>query len=282
MIFRLLLALSFFSANAFALPLGRDDLTVIPNPAALFADGYNFEGIVALDNCSASLIRLTKSLDTDPALVLTNGHCLETGMPQPGVVVTNQRSKRKMDILDPKTAKSLGRVTATRVLYSTMTKTDMTVYVLKETYSQILKKFNVRPLLLSENAPVIGQDIEVISGYWKRGFACKVELVTPTLREDKWTMVDSIRYSRPGCEIFGGTSGSPVIDKVTREVIGANNTVNESGEQCTLNNPCEVDAQGNVFSKKGYGYAQQTAWLYTCLDSKYVLDLNLPNCKLPK
>ena len=50
------------------------------------AKAVNFAGTVALSNCSGSVVRMPDSEDNDPALVMTNGHCLETGFPGPGEV----------------------------------------------------------------------------------------------------------------------------------------------------------------------------------------------------
>ncbi len=43
----------------------------------------NFAGTVSLSNCSGSVVRMPDSAASDPALVLTNGHCLESGFPRP-------------------------------------------------------------------------------------------------------------------------------------------------------------------------------------------------------
>ena len=95
-------------------------------------------------------------------------------------------------------------------------------------------------------------------------------------------MKDSIRYSPTGCEVYGGTSGSPVIAKGERVVVGVNNTGNESGKECKMNNPCEIDESGNVTVIKGRGYAQQTYWFYSCLSMDFDIDLAKPGCELPK
>lgn len=268
--------LAFAALNANALPLPK--ATNMARPRTL-TPNYNFEGIVALSNCSGSIIRLETSKDTDQALILTNGHCYEGGMPRPGTFVANQTSRRSFTVLDAN-ARSLGTITANKVMYSTMTKTDMTIYKLNETYATILSKYNVRPFTLSSQHPTQGTAIEVISGYWKAGYSCSIEAFVNKLQEDGWESQDSIRYSRPGCDVIGGTSGSPVIQAGTRTIIGVNNTINENGDRCTMNNPCEVDAQGNVTFHEGYGYAQQTYWLYSCLDANQEINLSAPGCML--
>jgi hypothetical protein len=102
------------------------------------------------------------------------------------------------------------------------------------------------------------------------------------LKEAGWTSHDSIRYTQPGCATIGGTSGSPIIDAETREVVGVNNTGNENGRKCTMDNPCEVDEAGNVSVVYKAAYGQETFWIYSCLDAAQHLDLSVAGCLLPK
>ncbi len=265
--------------TAHAFPMLKRGQTTENLPLS-FTTSYNFEGIVALDDCSGSLVRLETSLDTDPALVMTNGHCLETGMPAAGTFVSNQPSSREIDLFDSG-ANTVASLIASEVVYSTMTKTDVTIYKLTETYADIASKYNVHALTLASHHPALNAPIDVISGFWKRGYTCSIELFVNTLKEDQWTMVDSMRYSRPGCDTIGGTSGSPVVMSGTRTMIGINNTGNENGEQCTMDNPCEVDASGNITAIKGYSYGQETNLIYTCVNKNREIDLTVPGCQLP-
>ncbi len=267
-----------YSAHALPLPKPGQNQHNYSLPFSLTAN-YNFEGIVALDNCSGSLVQLEGAPDTDLALVFTNGHCLEGGFTPAGQVVSHQRSSRRFNIMNPDTSTAVS-LRATEIVYSSMTKTDLTIYKLGVTYAEIKAKHNVRPLVLASTRPTETTPIEIISGYWKRGYSCAIESFIPQLREDQWTWVDSVRYSRPGCETIGGTSGSPVIQAGTRRMIAINNTGNESGGRCTMNNPCEVDAQGNITWTEGVSYAQQTYWVYSCLNANREIDLTVPGCQL--
>ncbi|MGY4770876.1 trypsin-like peptidase domain-containing protein [Kribbella sp. CWNU-51] len=248
---------------------------------AVQAPGADFTGIAALSNCSASLVRYAESASTDKALVLTNGHCYEGGFLQPGQVLVNRASTRSITLLRPDSGRA-GTVRAARILFGTMTKTDMIVYKVNETYASIKSRLNVSPLTLAKQGPANGAGLAVVSGYWKRIYTCSVQATIPQLREGDWTWQNSIKYQQPGCETIGGTSGSPVVSTSTGEVIGINNTGNEDGERCTVNNPCEVDADGNVTVEQGAAYGQQTWWLYTCLTATRTIDLNKAGCELPK
>ncbi len=275
------------STSAFALPIAPVDY--LENARAIpasFVSGYGFDGIIALNNCSGSLMRFEKSLPDDHAMVLTNGHCLANifggGMPKPGEVIVGKKASRTMYVLNATDGTRKGSVQATQILYATMTKTDVTLYLLKETYREIETKFGTHALTLADRYPSVGEGIDVVSGYWRRGYTCRVDGIVNELREAGWTMFDSIRYSRPGCETIGGTSGSPILSVDTKEIVGINNTGNENGQKCTMNNPCEVDSRGTVTYEKGLSYGQETSWFYSCLNADRKIDLNLPGCKLAK
>ncbi|MBT2209544.1 MULTISPECIES: serine protease [Actinomadura] len=253
-----------------------------PAPAPAPVKAIDFTGIVALNNCSGSLVRTPTAADSDPALVLTNGHCYEGGEPGAGQVITNRSSSRTFSLLDPSGSRSLGTLRATTLLYATMTDTDVALYKLSSTYADIKQRYNNTPALqLSLDHPTAGASLRVVSGYWKRIYSCRLDGFAYRVREAAWTWKDSLRYTSE-CNVIGGTSGSPVIDAATGKVVGANNTINESGGRCTLNNPCEVDESGRVTVRANIGYAQQTYILASCIAPGSVLDLNRAGCTVPR
>jgi len=245
-------------------------------PAA--AATATFAGTVALSNCSGSVVKPAATPDTAPALVLTNGHCLETGFPSPGQVITNQASSRRFTLLSA-SAGTLGTLRAKKVIYSTMTDTDVTLYQLTTTYAQIKSTFGISPLELSTAHPVAGSAIDVVSGFWRTVYSCNVDGFVFRLREASWTWKDSIRYTS-ACQTIGGTSGSPVISG--GKVVGVNNTGNEDGQQCTLNNPCEVDSSGNVTVHFKTNYGQETYGIPACLTAANEIALTQSGCTLPR
>ncbi|NLU72194.1 serine protease [Streptomyces sp. HNM0575] len=240
----------------------------------------DFAGTVALSNCSGSLVKMPDSKASDPALVLTNGHCREAGMPEPGQVIVDENVKRDMTLLDAK-GDDAGKLTSKKIAYGTMTDTDVTLYELDSTYEEIKSKTKIDPLEVQAAHPKEGTAMTVVSGYWKETYSCSVDGFVPELREDGWKMKDSIRYTKE-CETKGGTSGSPIIDDSSGKILGINNTRNEDGEKCTLNNPCEVDKDGKVTVHEGIAYGQQTHTLTSCIAAGNKVDLSLADCKLPK
>lgn len=240
----------------------------------------DFAGTVSLSNCSGSVIRFPKSADSDPALVLTNGHCLETGFPDPGEVITGQSSSRSFGLLNSSGSR-VATLRANKVVYSTMTDTDITIYQLTRTYAQIKSSSGISALTVSDTHPVAGTAIKVVSGYWKRTYSCDIDGFVYRLKEGDWTWKDSVRYTS-ACNTIGGTSGSPVIDTGTGKVVAVNNTGNENGERCTVDNPCEVDQNGNVTIHEGINYAEETYLIPACFGTGNTLDLNASGCTLPK
>lgn len=249
-------------------------------PAAPKAKAVDFAGTVALSNCSGSVVRMPGSQPGDPALVMTNGHCLETGMPDAGEVIVDRPSSRSFSLLNSG-GNSVGTLRATKIAYGTMTDTDVALYELGTTYSQIEQSYGIAALELASTHPVQGTAISVVSGYWKRIYNCNIDGFVYRLKEGGWTWKDSVRYTS-ACNTIGGTSGSPVIDAASGKVVAVNNTGNESGGSCTLNNPCEVDESGNVTVRQGINYAQQTYGITQCVGTGNKIDLGLPGCTLPE
>ena len=253
--------------------------TAAPVPAAVTAAPGDLASTIALSNCSASLVRFPTSQTADRAMMLTNGHCFEGGFPSAGEVITNRASSRTGTLLNS-SGGSLGTLRADLVLYSTMTDTDITLYRLNETFASIQTRTGATPYTIRSSKAAGTEQMFIPSGYWKRVWECNLQGFVYQLRESQWTFKDSLRYAKP-CDTIGGTSGSPVIDSNARDMIGINNTLNENGQQCTLNNPCEVDQNGNITVDQGRAYGQQTWWITTCVNAGRSLDLTVPGCLLP-
>ncbi|MDN3028154.1 serine protease [Streptomyces sp. S.PB5] len=237
-------------------------------------------GTVSLSNCSGSVVRFPGSLDTDPALVLSNGHCLTSGFPAPGEVITNQASSRTFGLLNSSGSR-VATLRASKLAYATMTDTDVSLYQLTSTYATIRNSYGISALTVQDTHPTAGTAITVASGYWKTLYNCNIDGFAYRLKEGDWTWKDSVRYTS-SCNTIGGTSGSPVIDQSTGKVVAVNNTGNEDGESCTVNNPCEVSETGAVTVRQGINYAQEIYNIPACFTTGNQLNLNASACTLPK
>ncbi|MGH8876598.1 MAG: trypsin-like peptidase domain-containing protein [Stackebrandtia sp.] len=268
------------AASASADPAGTGGEESTTRPAEKEVKEVNFAGTVALDNCSGSLVTMPNSAPEDPAFVMSNGHCLESGMPGPGEVIVDEPSSRSFELLDA-SANSVGTLTASKIAYATMTDTDVSLYQLDETYAEISEQYQIDALKVSAEHPAEGTAITVVSGYWQETYSCDIDGFVYELHEADWVWKDSVRYT-DACKTKGGTSGSPVIDDASNEVVAVNNTGNESGEECTMNNPCEVDENGEVTVREGINYGQETYIITSCVDTGNVVNLELDGCTLPK
>ncbi len=244
---------------------------------------YDFNGIVKLSNCSGSLVRFAGMQDSAKAVMMTNGHCVSTGMfggmIKPNTAMVNEAVSRSFKVYN-RDGKMVS-INATKLMYATMTGTDVAFYELNETYKDLLAK-GVDSFDFDGNRPTLGLKIDIVSGYWDRGYRCNIDAFIHTLKEADYVMKDSIRYTNSGCNTIGGTSGSPIIESGKRVVIGINNTGNESGKKCTMNNPCEVDERGNIQVKAKASYGQQTYHVYSCLTLDFKIDVNKAGCELFK
>ncbi len=272
--------------RAAAFPLTSEKAWNPALSATILADGFTYNGITALSNCSGSFVKFKGASLDARGLILTNGHCtgggiFGGGMPQPGEVIYRRAQSFGVSLLRQDGSRIAG-LRATSVLYGTMTDTDVALLELNQTYRQIESATGVQPLVMADQMTAVGTMIDIPSGYWKRTYSCQIESVVHVLKEGNWRFTNSVRYSPVGCEVVGGTSGSPILSPATGEVIAINNTGNESGQSCTVNNPCEIDSAGNVTVIKGRGYGQQTYTLYSCLNAKAEFDLDAPGCVLPK
>ncbi|MFI2346714.1 serine protease [Streptomyces sp. NPDC019443] len=244
------------------------------------ARAVDFAGTVALSNCSGSVVRMPASEPDDPALVLSNGHCIESGFPAAGEVIVDQPSSRSFGLLNSAGSR-VATLRASKIAYATMTDTDVSLYQLTSTYQQIQSRYGIKALELGAAHPVQGTAIKVVSGYWKRIYSCNIDGFAYRLKEGEWTWKDSVRYTS-SCDTIGGTSGSPVIDNATGKVVAVNNTGNEDGRRCTDNNPCEVDENGTVTVRHGINYAQETYGIVPCVGLDNKIDLGRPGCVLPR
>jgi len=270
-------------AAAAMTPASAPAIAASPNRPTPQLQAVGLASTIALSNCSGSLARYPSSLDSDRAMMLTNGHCYEGGFLAAGQVLVNRASSRTGKLLNA-SGTAVATVKADLVLYATMTGTDVTLYRLNKTFAQLKSTTGLSALTIAASHPVDGHAVSIPSSYWKTTYSCSINGFVGTLREGDWTWHDSIRYLYPNsaCQTIGGTSGSPIIDNTSLQIVGINNTSNEQGQACTLDNPCEVNPDGSLTYTQGQNYGQETYWFNTCLTSTRTIDLNKTGCLLTK
>ncbi|MEV4570241.1 serine protease [Nonomuraea sp. NPDC049419] len=248
--------------------------------AALLSPVSGLAGTAEVNGCSGALVRTQASTPDDPALVLTNGHCYEGAWPVPGEVLVDRPSHRLIRLLDD-AGRPAAAVHAERAAYVTMTGTDVALYRLGTTYRRLERDHQVRPLTLAAARPAPGTRIKVLSGGLKKVFTCAIDRLAYRVLESGYVTEDVLRYTK-ACQTGPGSSGSPVVDVKSGQVVGINNTSNRDGGACTQDNPCEMDRDGVITKHKSIAYGTQTYWLTTCLATGNRLDLDRPGCLLPR
>lgn len=239
----------------------------------------DFSGIIALSNCSGAIVRWKSSKASDTAMVLTNGHCVRTFGAHD--VDVNVPAVRTVRLLNPDGTDQAVINTKT-LLYGTMDRTDVGLYALEISYAKLLSKYGVHPLTMGDQRADPNARLQIISGFFRRGYRCHLNGYVYHLREGDYTWHHSLRYNENGCHMIHGTSGSPVLAAGTRTVVGIHNTTNDNGQECTLNNPCEVDRHGHITVHQGRHYGEETWWFTTCISPRRTIDLDKPGCLLTK
>ncbi|WP_062429882.1 trypsin-like serine protease [Herbidospora daliensis] len=235
----------------------------------------NVAGSVNLGECVGSVVRTAASRPGDPALLLTNGHCVEGERPAPGRALVDRPADRLVPIAD---RHGYPKVTAhaKRLVYATMTGTDIALYRLDRTYAQLAAK-GAKVFRLTSTPVRAGDRLSL--AYTTRRMKCTAEAVVGQLREGGYRQRNAIRYATAeDCAPGHGTSGSALLAGDT--VVGVHNTHNESGARCTDDNPCEVGPHGTVTSVQGRSYGQQVYPITACLTTGSRLDLSRRGCTL--
>jgi hypothetical protein len=250
----------------------------------------DFRGAVEIFNCSGALVRWEQSRPNDPAMMLTNGHCFQasdkardTGHKVTRDVIVNQADSRPVTLLG-RDGQDLGTVRAKRLLYSTAFKTDVGLYSLRRTFAEIRSEFHLRALTISDTVPAPHQKVLVPSGFSRKVYTCQLNGSVFKLHNDQFVWRHSLRLVHSAtCHTIHGTSGSPLLARGTREVVGINNAINfaAGGPPCR-HSLCEETADGHISTHVHRRYGQQTWWLTTCLGTDRKLDLDVEGCLLPK
>jgi hypothetical protein len=235
---------------------------------------FDFSGQIRFPGCSGSVVTFGQPA-TAKAVALTNGHCIGMMDGEADAIILNQPYVSSANLYIDRT--NSFRTKTTRILYGIMQPHDIAFLELDNTYEELAAK-GIRARPVAPEAVSVGTKIVLASGYWNTVAECDVEAIIFEVHEDKWVNKNSYKYH---CEAAHGTSGSPLVNVATGEVVGANYTGNDDGESCTYNNPCEVDEKGTVTVDKGANYGDQISKVMGCLNQAKEIDVQVEGCLLP-
>lgn len=234
----------------------------------------DFEATVQYLGCSAAIIRFDDNQPEDKGVLLTNGHCVE--FLSPNTAIGDIDEERVVSVLNSN-GNETGTLFLTKLLYATMTNTDLALFELEDSYQEIQNRFGIEALILSRTPATGGTAIRIPSALHLEEYRCDIDGIVPTLRESVWEWTNSLRYF---CDTIKGTSGAPIIALESGLVIGVNNTVSSAGVACEIDSPCEVNDDGSIIFMENLAYGQQTSDLYLCRDEVGELDFGKTECPL--
>ena len=248
-------------------------------------------GIGYFRGCTASLIDPGEDSDSSPAYLITNGHCIRYlggFLPSDKYILDESyQSEIIFDQYYDVTDESLRPEYPTSILrYGSMHGTDIAIVELAGVSLGDLKKQGITAYKLAKNLPTKGSKIETIG--IPGAFVSEVVLRHSichmggevNVKEGPFEFEESYELK---CNVLPGSSGSPVFNFKTKEIISLiNTTVNdgtENQEPCTLNRPCERK-NGEITVDPLTNYMQPTTFLHSCFTAQGVFDRTLENCKL--
>ncbi len=251
---------------------------------SFLAQAADLTATVKFGPCSASFVTLENRGANQQGMVLTNGHCSGLGsnhlgaqkFPAFGEAFAHQRMQGLMPLLGPNASFPL---VLDRLIYATMTGTDIALYRTRETYAEIKARTNIEPLVIAKN-PVLqpGKDLLLLSAQREDVQTCTFDRRIGEVREEWAVWKNVLRLT--GCAAEHGFSGSPVVLKGTKIVVGVQNTAYRGGAAaCTFDNPCEVEGTIRT-ANPGDVYAQDLTAIYTCLDTDGEIDPSVHGCQL--
>ena len=247
-----------------------------------------YSGVGRYGGCTGTLIE-TGGDSSSPAYVLTNGHCVGTGLlSAQGVTidqVANSSKKMYFNYYLENGADEYLPIDNKTIKFASMDGTDVAVVELDATLGE-LKDQGITAFQISSTKPSLctqARNVGVpLTGVSSQNIGLRLSDCfigdEVSLNEGPYRFVESIRHR---CSIVGGNSGSPIFNKATGSIIGVVNTaVNDdaaSSNDCVLNKPCEVSSSGEKTVESEENYGQYVDFLAGCF-SDGIFDIDLSSC----
>jgi V8-like Glu-specific endopeptidase len=261
---------------------------------------YNGIGLIKIQDftsCTGFFLQ-THHNPSAPAYVVTNAHCIDLidRLMGSNEIIVNRplfSSGRSVPALTytpnyfvrPEQNRRTYRIK--KILYATMKNSDIAVLELPITQGELIRS-GVAPITIARSVSSPGTPIEVVGipgevlaadrQYLHRA-VCNLG---PTVRvkEGDYTWPQALRNR---CSVVGGMSGSPMMSG--GQAIGIINTGGGSDDLhnlCSLNNPCEVAANGRPETTTNENYGQPLDRLPSCFTAQGIFSLAQPGCRLEK
>lgn len=216
-------------------------------------------------SCTAALLDTRDDIEPDtPAYVLTAGHCIELTN---GNIVTDKPVKGTITFNYFTDASGFKTYPLKTTIWRSMQGVDMAIVELDVSLQKLIED-GVQPLKLARETPANGTDVLIVGA--PKGFdQTTLRMAGCTLQpakdivEDPWVWRNT--FMTRCQDIRGGSSGSPLLDRYSNEIVGVIGTGNfdESIVPCRTHAPCTP--VGDVYQAiPGNVYGNPTAFLNGC------------------
>ncbi len=254
------------------------------------ADGSHnhWRGIGRLSNgyCTATLLDTqdTSVTGPTPAYVLTAGHCIERTN---GNIVTDQAKWGAMDFNLFADATPQTYMTK-KVAWRSIQGVDMAIVELEVSLQELIQD-GIQPLKLAQQTPADETEVLTVTapfGFFNQDtFMSTLRMAACTLQPSKevvegpWVWRNTLMTRCK--DIAGGSSGGPILDRYSNEIIGIVGTVNlkDGIEPCRVDAPC-TPVDGTYTAIRGNVYGNPVAFLNECFEQGHLVDKATWSCPL--
>ncbi len=162
-------------------------------------------------NCSGNLVVFPGA--SHKVYLLTNGHCIPLLLNHslhyrnPKLYVLHYSMTGHIPIQT--NTHTIENLSIRGVSFATMNGNDLALVEMSDTYESIQSK-EIQIREVDRNLPQAGDEVEVVSGYWKQNFLCKIQDLNIFLREGIYQWPQSLLVEG-SCRFKSGISGSPLF-----------------------------------------------------------------------
>lgn len=247
-------------------------------------------GNAIVNSCSAGVIKLEAMSSSRKAIVATNGHCLrlnrtmdrESSYLNPGETLTNIETQAFLErtLIRIHAPSGTVEVAAKRLIFATMTGTDISLFELNDSYDDLKEKYEIKPLIVSPKELAPKEAVQIQTGYYNRNFNCAF-VRKVNLREGPFHTNGALELTLE-CDIYPGVSGSPIVLRKSKMITGLANThTSGEGEVCGFNNPCIILGSQVIEPNAGTSFGVSLVGLNSCYNSQIQqFDFARKSCRL--
>ena len=229
-------------------------------------------------NCSGNLVFFPQA--TNKVYLLTNGHCIPLLLnhslhyKNPKLYVLNYPMTGQIPVLNH--SDQVENLHIKKVAFATMNQNDLALIEMSDNFETLRAK-SIQIWEVDRDPPIEGEQIEVVSGYWKQSYLCRIKSLNVCLQEGIYRWPQSLLVDE-SCRFKSGVSGSPFVSTKSRKIVGLANTLADKGRPCELNMPCEISSSGQTSIREGGSYGQLVNELYKCFDAGGEFSIENTDC----